>query len=103
MKSILSVVFVGALFMIGSAHAKEPDIPAASPAGSCCRIDGVEGASEWNANFGAWSCHLGALVKPGVQKQCAAPPAGLAAWWTLDDAAATGWASDLMRNVWPSG
>src|SRR4051794_39414340 len=60
---------VGVFSIVLPASAKEPDIPAASPAGSCCRIDGKEGASTWSEGFQAWSCKIGAITpvrQPGV-------------------------------------
>jgi hypothetical protein len=61
LNSLLSVVVV-ALFAVTSAYA-EKDIRPGSPAGSCCRINGTEGASQWSTAAGAWTCKLGALQK----------------------------------------
>lgn len=62
MKSLLSAVVVGVLCLV-SAHA-EKDIPPGAPAGSCCRLDGKEGASQWSKAANAWTCKLDSKALP---------------------------------------
>lgn len=49
--SVLALAALGT-----TAYAKE-DIKAVSPAGTACRINGVDGVSQWSDGFKAWSCN----------------------------------------------
>ena len=63
------------------------DIRPGEPAGSCCRIGGVEGASQWSTQAQAWTCKLNALpINPHNTK---ITPQASKAWWSTHE-----------RSVW---